>query len=238
VGKESDDALTQLREQGTAVLRDLFAKDLLTRLKDRSAQCFSAIATDKALAERYRFNPFSHSVRLSALLDFGYADWGELVEPVVVAGLEPLFSRIMGGEWTWSLEQSWLRKKFAPRQVPSSQYHPQNWHQDGALGARFPLEPGTAIPMTQLLTCWIPLNPCGSDSPGLEFVRAREQALLHYTELDDSTLRQRFRAEDFWAPTLELGDGLVFLNSTLHRTHALPEMRQNRVSVEYRIFPR
>jgi hypothetical protein len=72
----------------------------------------------------------------------------------------------------------------------------------------------------------------------LEFIRSRPQALLHFTELDDATLRQRFRAEDFWAPPLELGDGLVFLNSTLHRTHALPEMRQNRLSIEYRIFPR
>ena len=232
-----DEAATQLRDQGTALLRDVFSKDLLTTLNDRSAQCFRAIATDKSLAERYHFNPFSHSVPLSALLDFGYANWEELVEPLFVAGLAPLFSRVMGCEWTWSMEQSWLRKKFAPCQVPNPQYHPQSWHQDGALGVRFPLEPGPVIPMTQLLTCWIPLNLCGCDSPGLEFIRSRQQALLHFTELDDLTLRQRFRVEDFWAPTLELGDGLVFLNSTLHRTHVLPEMRQNRLSIEYRIFP-
>jgi hypothetical protein len=35
-----------------------------------------------------------------------------------------------------------------------------------------------------------------------------------------------------------LGDGVVFLNSTLHRTYTRPEMRQDRLSVEYRIFPR
>ncbi len=187
------------------MLRDVFSKDLLTRLNDRSAQCFSAIATDKSLAERYHFNPFSHSVPLSALLDFGYANWEELVEPLLVAGLDRLFSRVIGCEWTWSMEQSWLRKKFAPCQVPNPQYRPQNWHQDGALGVRFPLEPGPVIPMTQLLTCWIPLNPCGSDSPGLEFIRSRQQALLHFTELDDLTLRQRFRAEDFWTPIPRTG---------------------------------
>ena len=92
--------------------------------------------------------------------------------------------------------------------------------------------------MTELLTCWIPLNPCGRDSPGLEFVRRRQPALLHFTELDDSALRQRFPPQEFWAPALELGDGLVFLNSTLHRTYARPEMRHNRLSVEYGIFPR
>lgn len=233
-----DEAATQLRDQGTALLQDVFSKDLLTRLSDASAQCFSAIATGKSLPERYRFNPFSHSVLLSALLEFGYANWEELVEPLFVAGLDALFSRVMSCEWTWSMEQSWLRKKFAPCQVPSPEYRPQRWHQDGALGVCFPLEPGPVIPMTQLLTCWIPLNPCGRESPGLEFIRSRQQTLLHFTELDDSTLRQRFRVEDFWAPSLELGDGLVFLNSTLHRTHALPEMRQNRLSIEHRIFPR
>jgi len=144
----------------------------------------------------------------------------------------------MGCEWTCNMEQSWVRKKFAPLQAPAPEYHPQSWHQDGALGVRFPLESGPVIPMTELLTCWIPLNPCGRDSPGLEFVRRRQAALVHFTELGDSVLRQRFPPQDFWAPALELGDGLVFLNSILHRTYARPEMRHNRLSVEYRIFPR
>ena len=92
-------------------------------------------------------------------------------------------------------------------------------------------------PMTPLLTCWIPLEACGVGRPGLEFVRRRLEALLHYSELNDETLRQRFAPEEFWAPALELGDGLVFLNGTLHRTHVSPAMRKDRLSVEYRLFP-
>jgi hypothetical protein len=91
--------------------------------------------------------------------------------------------------------------------------------------------------MTELVTCWIPLNSCGRDSPGLEFVRSRPAGLLHFTELHHLALRERFAPEEFWAPPLNFGDGLVFLNSTLHRTHSLPEMTQDRLSVEYRIFP-
>jgi hypothetical protein len=68
-------------------------------------------------------------------------------------------------------------------------------------------------------------------------VRRRLEALLHFTELSDETLRQRFGAEEVWAPALELGDGLLFLNGTLHRTHVGPEMRKDRLSVEYRLFP-
>jgi hypothetical protein len=92
--------------------------------------------------------------------------------------------------------------------------------------------------MTALLTCWIPLNACGVDSPGLEFIRSRQSGLLHFTELDDLTLRQRFSPEDFWAPELELGDCLIFLNGALHRTYAHAEMGHDRLSLEYRIFSR
>lgn len=233
----TDASATQLREQGIALLRDVFPKDSLTRLNEAAARCFEAIRIERSLPEHYQFNRFSHSVLLTALMDFGCGGSEELVAPLSAAGLDRLFSEAMGGEWTCSMEQSWVRKKFTPLQAPGPQYHPQSWHQDGALGVSFPLESGPPIPMTQLLTCWIPLNPCGRDSPGLEFVRRRQGALLHFTELDDSALRQRFPPQEFWAPILEFGDGLVFLNSTLHRTYARPEMRHNRLSVEYRIFP-
>ncbi len=234
----TDDPATQLREQGIALLRGVFAKASLTGLKHAAARCFEAIGAGRSLPERYRFNRFSHSVLLTALTDFGCGGLEELLAPLSATGLEQLFSEAMGSEWICNMEQSWVRKKFVPLQIPAPEYHPHSWHQDGALGVDFPLEAGPVIPITQLLTCWIPLNACGKDSPGLEFVRRRQPALLHFTELDDSALRRRFPPREFWAPELELGDGLVFLNSILHRTYATPEMRHNRLSVEYRIFPR
>jgi len=234
----ADDPATQLRERGLALLRDAFPKDSLTGLKDAAARCFEAIVAGKPFPEQYHFNRYSHSVLLTALTDFGGGGSEQLAAPLSASGLDQLFSEAMGCEWACHMEQSWVRKKFAPLQAPGPEYHLQNWHQDGALGVRFPLESGPVIPMTPLLTCWIPLNPCGRDSPGLEFIRRRQVALLHFTELDDTALRQRFPPQEFWAPALELGDGLVFLNGTLHRTYTRPDMRHNRLSVEYRIFPR
>ena len=90
------------------------------------------------------------------------------------------------------------------------------------------------IPLTYLVTCWIPLHACGVDCPGLEFVRQRLDVLIHYSKLDDLSLRQRFAHEQFWAPVLESGDGLLFLSGSLHRTYVQPEMQRDRVSVEYR----
>jgi hypothetical protein len=230
------DPATQLWEQGVVLLRGVFAKGPLARLREAAAPLFEAVEREPSSPERYRFNRFSHSSLLTSLRDFGCAS-EELVEPLAAPGLGQLFSEVMGCAWACNMEQSWVRKKFAPHQAPVRDYHLQGWHQDGALGVHFPPQPGPTIPMKKLLTCWISLNACGIDSPGLEFVRRRQAGLLHFTELDDLALRRRFAAEDFWAPELELGDGLVFLNSVLHRTYALEQMQGNRLSVEYRVLP-
>lgn len=231
------DAAVQLRERGVAVLRDAFAKPSLNQLRDAATRCFETVRAGGPLPGDYQFNPFSHSLLLTALTDFNGGGTRELTAPLWAAGLGELFVQAVGPKWACRMEQSWVRKKFPPGQVPDQRYHSQNWHQDGALGVRFPLEPGPPVSMTELVTCWIPLETCGGDSPGLEFVARPQSSLLHFTELDDGLLRQRYPPADFQAPILELGDGLVFLNGTLHRTYARREMRYTRMSVEYRIFP-
>lgn len=240
-----EDAAAQLREQGIALLPGVFAADALEtdaldRLHTTAVRCFEAVEAGQALPERCKFNRFSHSILLSALTLFG-CESEDLMAPLSAAGLDGLFSEAIGTDWVCNMEQSWARKKFAPMRASAREYHLQGWHQDGALGINFPADAASdamaAIPMTQLLTCWIPLNDCGVDSPGLEFVRGRQAALLHFSELKDESARQRFPAEEFWAPELELGDGLIFLNSVLHRTYTHSEMTRDRLSVEYRIFP-
>ncbi len=232
-----DDHSQQLKEFGVALLRDAFSHDSLAKLKAAASSCFQAVSKGTSLPTYYGFSRSSHSVLLAALTDFGCNE-GDLLAPLSTPGLAQLFAETLGDDSTCSPNQSWVRKKFAPGNAPSNGYHLQNWHQDGALGVSFPLQPGPVVSMTDLLTCWIPLNPCGVDSPGLEFVRRRQPALLHFTQLDDALVRKQFSPEAFWAPALEFGDGLLFRNDVLHRTHALAAMRHDRLSVEYRIFPR
>ncbi len=144
----------------------------------------------------------------------------EFLEPLVELGFDPADCRVA---------DSWIRRKGPPN------FQAHLWHQDGGLGVSFPPEPGPPLPMTPLLTVWAPLDPCGVDAPGLEFVRRRIEALLHFSELPDEKIRSRFAPDDFWAPTMEPGDAAIFLNGTLHRTHAHPEMPNTRISVEYRL---
>ena len=225
------DSSLQLQEQGVALMRDVFAKDSLTRLRAAAHRYFETIRKESPLPTDYQLG--AHSVQLTTLLDFGCNSSEELVAPLATPGLDRLFSDAIACPWTCNLQQSWVRKKDAPLQA----YNLQNWHQDGALGVTFPAAAGLVLPMTELLTCWIPFNPCGKDSPALEFVLGRQATLLHFTELEDRQLRCRFSPERFWAPVLEFGDGLVFLKDVLHRTYARPEMRYDRLSLEYRIFP-
>jgi hypothetical protein len=231
------DLSIQLRERGIILLRDVFRTDSLNPLKTAAERFFQAIGPERSLPEQYRYNHFSNSVLVTALMDFGCDSREELWAPLSAPGLRQLFSEAMGAVWSCNREQSWVRKKLAPGRAAPSGYHLQGWHQDGALGVSFPLQSGSVIPMTELVTCWIPLNACGVDSPGLEFVRCRQPTLLHFTELDDPALRQRFSPEEFWAPALEFGDGLIFLNDILHRTSVRQEMGRDRLSVEYRIMP-
>lgn len=233
----SDDLSIRLREEGVLLLRGVFASDSLTQLKTAADLFFQQMRPERSLPESYKYNRFSNSVLLTALADFGCGNAEALRAPLSAPALRSVFSEAAGLAWTCNMEQSWVRKKFAPRLAPASGYHLQGWHQDGALGVSFPPEPGPVIPMTELLTCWIPLDRCGEDSPGLEFIRRRQPALLHFTELDDASLRQRFPPGEFWAPALEFGDGLIFLNDILHRTYVYSGMQHDRMSIEYRMMP-
>jgi hypothetical protein len=214
----------RLHEDGVSVLRNAFSLEILTRFRTAAEACFEAVAAGRFDAQPFRFTPFSHSLAIEALRQFGTDD---LLAPVAALPSQALECR---------LDESWVRKRFAPCSAPPL-YRPNSWHQDGGLGVKY--SPGGEVgPMTQMLTCWIPLQECGTASPGLEFVRQRLPGLLHYRDLDDTALRQRFTPELFWTPELQFGDGILFLADILHRTHTHPEMRTSRLNLEYRFFPR
>jgi hypothetical protein len=245
-----EDRWRQLREDGVVLLRGVLSPALLERFSRAAVSCFGAGETGDAFAGRYRFNQFSHSLLIAALTDASLASLHlserDLIAPLEGRELAALFSEALGGGWHCRLEHSWVRKKFAPGLSPDGRDVAQGWHQDGGLGVRFPEPAGhrdergywvSTAPMTKLVTCWITLDACGRDAPGLEFVRGAQPGLLHFTELADGDLRRRFAPELFWAPEMEAGDAVVFLNPVLHRTYVSAGMVRDRMSVEFRVFP-
>jgi len=120
--------------------------------------------------------------------------------------------------------QCWVRRARPPHQ----------WHQDGALHHDFIAQPaGELLPME---TCWIPLNDCGVDAPGLEWLDAEPGRMLAPAELSDAALRARYAADAFRHPPLTAGDALFFDGGQLHRTHVTPAMNQPRTSIELRFI--
>lgn len=102
----------------------------------------------------------------------------------------------------------------------------------------------------RVLNCWMPLNPgAGVTSPGLEVVRhpcrpdfprkdfglRSENAAYDFITIARERIVEDY-GEVFLAPAFEVGDGLVFSESVIHRTYVTPAMTQPRINFEFRVF--
>jgi hypothetical protein len=94
---------------------------------------------------------------------------------------------------------------------------------------------------TELVNCWVPLTPCPDTAPRLEIVAERIEDLLDtgmstgdFRWIDQAVVHQRFPAESIVAPPVDLGDAILLLGSTIHRTFATAEMVDKRFSIELR----
>jgi hypothetical protein len=145
----------------------------------------------------------------------------------------------LGSALAWDVDQSWLRRQYAPARYP--RWHaPHGWHQDAALGVDFTRESASDSPAfypCPMVTCWIALDSCGVQSPGLEFVTRPLDDLIQPAELTEERVRSRFPPEEFWRPVMQAGDALLFRGEILHRTHVTPGMTRDRTSIEARFFP-
>ncbi len=229
---------------GIATASSLLGGDLLTGLVTRIGRTYEPLespsgsdrdAAIQAVQDRGgKYIRTASSLSLEAVL--GPAEWYQLIRAVLVPPTRKWITEHLSGRLSVDLDQAWIRRQYAPGQYPA--FHaPHAWHQDGALGydflgqARSP-ENG----LLQMVTVWIALGPCGVDAPGLEFLTAPIPRVLQPEELLDSRLRNGFRPDQFWVPSLPAGDALLFTGAVPHRTYVTPAMVRPRTSVELRFF--
>jgi len=167
-----------------------------------------------------------------------FTEWQTILEGLAEKSLRTTIEQELGGPGVCDLDRAWVRRQSAIHRRPSANA-PHCWHQDGAL--LYPFDPnGAHAPaadgLLQMVTCWLPLTPCGRQAPGLEFVLERLEALQAPAALTDPGLRARYPAERFWGPELEPGDAVIFPGGTLHRTRVEPQMQADRTSIELRFF--
>ncbi len=194
-------------------------------------------AAARIISPPNRFVFTASSVTIGAV--FSDAQTQTLLEVISTGPASDWLQSHCGSRMTCNLDQSWVRRQFAPKDYP--QFHaPHGWHQDGGLEFDYPAHNDENIPPDALLsmvTCWIPLVPCGLSAPGLELLLQRFETLLPPAQLSDAHVRAQFPSEAFWHPLLEAGDALLFRGDILHRTYATPDMTQSRTSIELRFFP-
>jgi hypothetical protein len=185
---------------------------------------------------RERFVPTASSFTIGALRS--ETNVVELLNSVATGPAGVWIRNILGWRLLCNLDQSWVRRQYAPSRYPPL-HAPHGWHQDGALKFDFQSHPDGEVPhnaVLNMVTCWIPLDSCGVDAPGLELITERLGALLSPHQLQTEFLQTRFTHKRFWQPTLGPGDALLFRGDILHRTHVMPEMTNNRTSIELRVF--
>lgn len=177
--------------------------------------------------------PSSGSLRLRAL---GEVLFGEVLHTVWRSPAGRAVRVWLGAAPACLLAQCWLRHQ-PPAWQRAPGHHPHQWHQDGALGCRFPSAASTALPaeaLAPLVTVWIPLLPCGADAPSLEWIDQPTPGLLPPADLSEAAVAARFDPVRHRQARLAAGDALVFGPALLHRTHVRPTMQARRVSVELR----
>ncbi len=97
----------------------------------------------------------------------------------------------------------------------------------------------------QTVNCWIALDPCGRDAPGLEVFPFRVDRLIPAGgdgaivpwEIEESLTYRELGADRSWIPEFQPGDAFLFDHQHVHRTHKTDAMTRSRYAIECWMFP-
>jgi len=191
----------------------------------------------RKLSPRGWFVPTASSLSLDAVLDDQQIK--SLIAELMAGPLrQQISSHFHGAGLVVNLDQAWFRRQYVPADYPPL-HSPHQWHQDGALNFDFQNFAGKDSgqgEVLQMLTCWIALNSCGKQAPGLELLIEPISRLLGPAELKPETVRSKYPPASYWRPQMVAGEAIIFPGDTLHRTYVTPSMNQVRTSLELRFF--
>lgn len=110
-----------------------------------------------------------------------------------------------------------------------------------------PFHQDSRILKAQLINLWVPLMACGTESPSLEVVASRVDQVYEavppagtlYTnygiQIDPDRVIANHGRRSLWHPEFEVGDALMFMGTTVHRTHLTEAMTRERLSIDLRL---
>jgi ectoine hydroxylase-related dioxygenase (phytanoyl-CoA dioxygenase family) len=244
----ASDSYAVLHKAGVLLQPKVIPEAIIQEWAKTAEECYQRIQTieqqggleavQKSLSPGQKYVSTASSFTLEAA--FPEESGRRILKQIADSPVRNCIEEVLGGQAVCDLDQAWVRRQYAPSRYPA-RHSPHAWHQDGALGYDFLGAMTTghdAKALLPMITCWIPLTPCGVDAPGLEFIAERTEALLPVTSLQDAYLRSQYPAEAFWRPVMQAGDSLLFRSGVLHRTFVTSEMIRNRTSIELRFVLR
>jgi ectoine hydroxylase-related dioxygenase (phytanoyl-CoA dioxygenase family) len=156
---------------------------------------------------------------------------------LILAPLLPVVSAYLGEPLVVPIGYLTYRRHRVPND-PAADSTFVGFHQDSNFVGSFPM-----------LNCWICLDDCGRDAPGLELISGRVDLDLrdslspvqaphgiHMPIYDSNQLHALFPDAASVTPVLAVGDILLFHGYTPHRTYMSPGMTRPRSSFEIRVF--
>jgi len=237
---DGSSSLPSLHEEGMALLRQTLDRELIRHCEEAADRFYQKTKSQRpeviqqSLPTGQKYVPTASSFTLEAV--FEPEDCRRILRAIATSPARHVIERALAGPPMCDLDQAWVRRQYAPGRYPPL-HAPHAWHQDGALHHDFKAEAST-VPdengLLPMLTCWLPLVPCGDDAPGLEFVAVPIDNLLPPNALPDQSLRATHASEKFWKPLMQPGDVVLFRSGVIHRTHVTPAMQSDRTSIELR----
>jgi hypothetical protein len=240
-GPTPADAAVEISRFGSAVLRDVWAPEHLHTLREaivgfceRRAQLVEAGVADPMMRKFHE----AGSVVLTWLIFEGRIEPAFFSEMFRGSFYHEICKAHFGGEHFYMAPERLGARNLQP---PHSARTALPYHQDSVEQDRR---------IQHVLNCWIPLDPgAGTTSPGVEVVRDpgrpkfelkgiggdRPGSVYDSVAIDRDRILAEY-GENFLAPAFKVGDGFVFSENVIHRSHVTPQMTQPRIGFEFRVF--
>jgi len=216
---------------GVILARNIYPRDWVIQVGsqvDHTYALLGALKQRGALGQNESRWLESRSFQVDLLNDMDGAVTAKLAAPVA-----PLAEAALGGKVAVS-PFSFVRR-----------VEPDDVETGDAL--RLPFHQDQKILQSNLINIWTPFRDCGVTAPSLEVV-ARRLITLEANQTHEGSLYGRLGVEipadkvikdhprALFAPPLSAGDALIFLGTTIHRTHIVPGMSERRDSVDLRLI--
>lgn len=241
IGSTPTDAAEEIKQFGSTVLRGVWQADHVARLR---AAIVSFCDRRADLIVQGRVDPLMQHYHNTGTTVLTWLIYEGLIEPEFLATMfqgsfyQAVCRAYFGDDRLYAAPERIGSRNIRPPYSASATlpFHKDSVEQDRSI--------------LRVLNCWMPLDDgAGLTAPGVELVRHPGRPIPLHKDKAGAKQISGYQAvaidydwivaeygDTFSAPILASGDGLVFSQDVIHRTHITPQMVRPRIGFEFRVF--